>query len=208
MPKQRRRLSSLFGATDEEMGKKDDDRKPAPGPTTWTPARIAPRRSARRLAVLLAFFAIIYFTYSLFRPTAEFRDYVPNYPTYEPAGPAHFNRVWPPSQSRPQKGEDGAAGQGSSGSRDGKTSLSLPALPSTLKEIAKVGDKEENRHVLFASSSLKSATALLPLACEMGRQGNNFVHYALMSRNDMSIRELKKIHGIDDSCGITFHGMI
>lgn len=207
MPKQRGRISSLFGgATDEEMGKKDDDRKPAPAPTAWAPARIPSRRSARRLAVLLAFFGIIYFTYSMFRPTDEFRDYVPSYPTYEPPGPAQFNRVWPPS-SKPLKGGDGAAGQGSSASRDGKTSLSLPALPSTLKEIEKAGKNEENRHVLFASSSLKSAAALLPLACEMGRQGNNYVHYALMSRGDMPIRKLKKIHGIDDSCGITFHGM-
>lgn len=208
MPKQRRRLSSLLGATDEEMGKKDDDRKPGPAPTTWAPARIAPRRSARRLAILLAFFGIIYFTYTLIRPTAEFRDYVPNFPTYEPPRSGQPNRVWPPSQSRPQKGGDEAAGQGSSASRDGKTSLSLPALPSTLKEIEQVEKNEESRHVLFASSSLKSAAALLPLACEMGRQGNNYVHYALMSRNDISIRQLKKIHGIDDSCGISFHGMI
>ena len=209
MPKQRGRLGSLLGPTAEELAKKDDDRKlPPPGTTAWAPVRIVSRRSARRLAQLLVFFAIVYATYSLLRPTPEFRDYVPNFPTYENPNPAHFDRVWPPSRSRPQKIGSELAGLDSAPSRDGKTSLSLPALPSTLKEVEATSGhgKERNKNVLFASSSPKSAAALLPLACEMGRQGRSHVHYAVMSRNDQSIRELKNLNGIDETCNISFHG--
>lgn len=207
VPKQRGRLGSILGPTAEEMAKKDDDRKP-PAVTSWAPARMGPRRSARRAALLLAFFAVVYVTYILLRPTTEFRDYVPNFPTYEIPGPAHFDRVWPPSQPKPQRIGGELTGHGSGAGRDGQTSLSLPALPATLEEVKnKLGDKDESQNVLFASSSLKSAAALLPLACEMGRRGRNHVHYAVMSRNDMSIQELKTLHGIDDSCGVSFHGM-
>lgn len=207
IPKQRGRLGSLLGPTAEEMAKKDDDRKP-PAVTSWAPARMGPRRSARRFILLFSFVLVVYVTYSLLRPTTEFRDYVPNFPTYENPGPAHFDRVWPPSQSKPQKIGNELSGYDSGASRDGQTSLSLPALPATLEEVKnKLGDNGENKNVLFASSSLKSAAALLPLACEMGRRGRNHVHYAVMTRNDMSIRELRNIHGIDDSCGVIFHGM-
>ena len=211
MPKQRGRLGSILGPTAEEMAKKDDDlmRRPAAMPS-WTPSRIAPRRSVRRLVLLLAFLAIAYATYSLLQPTTEFRDYVPNFPKYEYPAPAPFDRVWPPSQPRPEKTRDELAEVAAGVSRDGRTSLSLPALPATLKEIeAAPGDRDkwDNANVLFASSSPRSAAALLPLACEMGRQGRNRVHYAVMSRNDMSIQDLKKIHSIDSSCGVTIHGM-
>lgn len=206
-PKPRGRLGSLLGPTAEEMAKKDDDRKP-PAVTSWAPARMGPRRSARRFVLLLAFFAVAYVTYTLLRPTTEFRDYVPNFPTYEGPGPAHFDRVWPPSQPKPQKIGSELTGHGPGATRDAQTSLSLPALPATLEAVKNMlGDKGESKNVLFVSSSPKSAAALLPLACEMGRRGRNHVHYAVMSRNDMSIRELRSIHGIDDSCGVTFHGM-
>ncbi|SPN98573.1 uncharacterized protein DNG_01619 [Cephalotrichum gorgonifer] len=222
MPKLWNRLRSLSvaaAATDEEMAKKDDDLKlPAAGSSTWSPARIAPRRFLRRLTIAFVFFGVIYLVLGLFRPAVapEFRDYVPNFPKYDGPGLTHFDRVWPPSppQSEPHLGlhsghqkvdvED-SAGLDSAASRDARTSLSLPFLPLTLKGKSPTVDDERNTNVLFASSSLRSAAALLPLACEMGRRRHNKVHYAVMNRNEMPISQLKKIHGIDDSCGVTFH---
>lgn len=219
MSNQMDKLRSLFSATDDQMGKKDDDRKRS-GSTasaSWAPARIAPpRRTARRLAVVIVFFAIAYLIFDLFRPATEFRDFVPNYPTYDGPGlSSHFDRVWPPSTPAHSKQhhkveeavEPAAGGHHSGASREARTSLNLPALPLTLEDIAKtVEDGKENKNVLFVSSSLRSAAALLPLACEMGRLQRNYVHYAVMSRSEMPVQQLRKINGLDDSCRIIFHG--
>ncbi|MBE3044909.1 hypothetical protein IMZ48_20590 [Candidatus Bathyarchaeota archaeon] len=212
MPKQRGRLPSFFGGSPSNMAKKDDDKKLPPPVTSWAPARSGPRRSARRIALLLLFFTIVYLTYTRLRaaPTlrGQLRDHLPSresfpsFPKYENPSGAHFDRVWPPSEPKPEKIGGEPTPAGSSGSRDAQTSLSLPALPSTLEDV-----EDTLGNVLFASLSLKSAAALLPLACEMGRRGRNRVHYAVMSRDYMPIRELTKINGIDESCGIVFHGM-
>ncbi|KAF7521932.1 hypothetical protein G7054_g12281 [Neopestalotiopsis clavispora] len=62
-----------------------------------------------------------------------------------------------------------------------------------------------NRNILFAASSLKSAATLLPVACQMGQESRNYVHFALISRSDIDMEELQKINGIDEGCQIIFH---
>ncbi|CAI4214840.1 unnamed protein product [Parascedosporium putredinis] len=51
----------------------------------------------------------------------------------------------------------------------------------------------------------KSAAALLPLACEMAKERRNYVHYAILSRNEQPIKAMMRLNGVDDSCGIIFH---
>lgn len=63
-----------------------------------------------------------------------------------------------------------------------------------------------NKNVLFAASSLKSAAALLPIACQMGTELRSYVHFALMSRSEIGLNELRAVNGVDDSCHIIFHG--
>lgn len=213
MQKHKNRIQSLVGPTDEEMAKKDDDHRPAPRVTTWGPVYFAPRRSARRLVVVVLLVVVIYVTSMLLRPPAapEFRNHIPDFPTYHGPGLSHLDRVRPPSGPEPGPkggGTDGLARPSPSAGPESRTSLSLPALSLTLKDMSTaLGDGKENRNVLFASSSAKGAAALLPLACEMGRRRHNHVHYAVLSRDDMPIQKLQEIHGIDSSCRIIFHGM-
>ena len=63
-----------------------------------------------------------------------------------------------------------------------------------------------NQNILFAAGTLKSAATLLPLACQMGAELRSYVHFALMSRSEMEIHELRQVNGVDDSCYIRFHG--
>ena len=64
-----------------------------------------------------------------------------------------------------------------------------------------------SHNVLFAAGSLKSAAILLPIACQMGAELRSYVHFALMSRSEMEMDELRQVNGVDDSCHIKFHGM-
>ena len=84
--------------------------------------------------------------------------------------------------------------------------IEFPGLFNTLYTISKTRDALE-KNILFAASSLKSASNILPLACQMGRERRNFVHFALMSHSDISIEELQRVNGINEKCHILFHGM-
>jgi hypothetical protein len=60
--------------------------------------------------------------------------------------------------------------------------------------------------VLFAASNVKSASALLPLACEMASFERSYVHFTFMGRDDISLDLLKEVNGVKVGCDITFHG--
>ncbi|KAI0022624.1 hypothetical protein F4780DRAFT_157532 [Xylariomycetidae sp. FL0641] len=62
-----------------------------------------------------------------------------------------------------------------------------------------------NRNVLFAASNLRSASTLLPVACQMASELKNYVHFALFSRSDIALSELRSVNGLDDSCHVIFH---
>lgn len=59
---------------------------------------------------------------------------------------------------------------------------------------------------LFAAASLKSAAILLPIACEMAIRERNFVHFALMGRDEIDMGILQSVNGITKECKIMFHG--
>jgi hypothetical protein len=65
---------------------------------------------------------------------------------------------------------------------------------------------DHNHNVLFAFSSLKSASSLIPLACQMSRQQRNKVHVALMGRDEISIGAVQDINGIVKAdCPVQWH---
>lgn len=64
-----------------------------------------------------------------------------------------------------------------------------------------------NKNVLFAAASLKSASLLLPMACQMGDELRNYVHFALIGGSGIGMDELRAVNGIDKSCQVIFHGM-
>lgn len=55
---------------------------------------------------------------------------------------------------------------------------------------------------------MKSAATLLPIACEMAMRERNFVHFAFMGRDDISMDILKSVNGITKECKLIFHGTL
>lgn len=76
-------------------------------------------------------------------------------------------------------------------------------LAASLNEI-KGGFISQNENVLFASSSLKSAAVLIPIACEMAEIQKNKVHFALMGRDTIELEILRSVNGYTQ-CPVIFH---
>jgi len=228
------RMGSLF-LSDEELVKKDDDHKPTRTSTLRSPlgfARVPPRKLFKRLAIALAAGLLIYLFVHNIPTDVPIRDrrrpnykggHAPNLP--RPGGkgkgvleedrqampklkipqvPDWNKPLKTPKKGKPPKGPPGTPAPASK--YDGpirfeKLATSLHAISDTR------GDYVDNKNVLFAASSLKSAALLLPLACQMGSELRSYVHFALMSRSDIPMDQLREVNGVDDSCQLIFHGM-
>ncbi|KAG5980877.1 hypothetical protein E4U55_003546 [Claviceps digitariae] len=84
--------------------------------------------------------------------------------------------------------------------------ISYPSLVPTLRAISATGGMSlKNRNVLFAAASLKSASTLLPMACEMALERQNYVHFVFMGVADVSIKDLLKLNGVDKECQLLAH---
>ncbi|KAM0431891.1 hypothetical protein ACHAPT_005144 [Fusarium lateritium] len=187
----RGRTKARFWVGDEEMAKKDDDHHihgHNPRLPQWQATR-APRR--RALARLLAYAVlaslIFYAVYSLIlSPSGGVTDRRPSAPDRE-SSPGH-----------------GASRGGQDKAYNGP--LRFPELAKTLRNIqATGGSYERNRNVLFAASSLKSVSTLLPMACQMSAQDQNHVHFVIAGSSEVPLKELLQINGIDDSCKLLLH---
>ncbi|KAL6795297.1 hypothetical protein J3E68DRAFT_403892 [Trichoderma sp. SZMC 28012] len=113
-------------------------------------------------------------------------------------------------QAEPQGGSGSGIGEGKGAAEAPKTyngPLKLPHLGPSLQAIITdtSGRLQKNRNVLFATASLRSAALLLPMACQMATERQNYVHFALMSRSDMPMKELLAINGIDKECPLIVH---
>ncbi|QUC20186.1 uncharacterized protein UV8b_04427 [Ustilaginoidea virens] len=113
----------------------------------------------------------------------------------------------PQPQPQPQRGADS--------SPDGDLTKTLPwyngpveypHLAESLGAIRSTGGAMlANRNVLFAAASLKSASSLLPMACEMAKERQNYVHFAFVGKADMALQDLVDINGIGKSCPLILH---
>ncbi|KAJ4270246.1 hypothetical protein NW762_001922 [Fusarium torreyae] len=187
----RGRTKARFWAGDEEMANKKDDDLHVPGhhyhPRTgpqWQATPRAPRRSAvGRLITYLVFVTILFFIgYNLLQSSSNNST---DTTAERSAQPGH------------KKGQDKSYYNGP---------LKFPELADTLRNLQGTGGGyERNKNILFAASSIRSASALLPMACQMSAQDKNYVHFALMSRNEMPLKELLEINGIDESCKLFVH---
>ncbi|KAI1470681.1 uncharacterized protein F4812DRAFT_418612 [Daldinia caldariorum] len=202
-----------FFLSDEEMGKKDDDHKPFKNGAglrqpNWHPARVPPRRSLKRIAIVLVVAAVIYLfiknipilgpNIQMRRPSYTYLDLDSTHDAAAPRGPSYDRPKPPPARphTRPPNTPE----------RKYNGPVKFLGLAQTLQGIgATRGAMVINRNVLFATSSLKSAATLLPIACQMGTQLQNYVHFALMSRSDITLQDLREINGIDESCHIIYH---
>ncbi|KAI0171817.1 hypothetical protein GGR52DRAFT_442006 [Hypoxylon sp. FL1284] len=198
-----------FFMSDEELGKKDDDHKLSKNggglrQPNWHPARVPPRRSLRRIGVVLLVAVVVYIFFKnipVLGPDPRMRRPIypdtklPELPTTNDGqnrNPSALSRLMPRPAAPPERIYNGPV-------RFLELAKSLHAISATR------GGTMINRNVLFAASSLKSAATLLPIACQMGTELKNYVHFTLMGRSDIDIQELRKLNGIDDSCQIIFH---
>ena len=201
-------------AGDEELGKKDDDRRLRPARKPGWPAWSHPLRWRRRRTLLTGLLLLYYLFHA---HTDEYHgglEQQQQYPsaltrpmasTYqkpsadddndndEPIGP-------PPGVRKPKRGEP------TPHVYDGQ--VRFFRLASSLRSSASStgGYDQDNSNVLFAVSSLKSTSVLLSLACDMSKWNRNHVHVAFMGRDDVPLDDLLQINGIDKTeCPAVWH---
>ncbi|KAL2200575.1 hypothetical protein P885DRAFT_66233 [Corynascus similis CBS 632.67] len=192
----------------EELGKKDDDHKPTKIPLIrprWNAAARTPRsKLVKRLAIAFALGLFVYLFISNLPTDVPIRDR--RHPVYLPnSGSANSRPGWKanrPSFLAPgtQTGDSAPPNPPYNGPLLFRNLLpSLEAIQST------EGASSVNKNILFAAASLKSAALLLPLACQMGGELRNYVHFALVGGSGIDMGRLRALNGIDETCQVIFH---
>ncbi|UKZ47342.1 hypothetical protein TrVGV298_001560 [Trichoderma virens] len=220
---------------EEMANKKDDDLglpRHAKQSDQW---QSAPKSSLRLTALLrLIVYAVALFmlVYGLFRvigpaPGASSLDPVNLMPMYDrPRPPPRYDAprmeeeeptIKTPKAPKPLKPQAKPQSDSGSGKDESKVAaeapktyngpLKLPNLGPSLQAVITdtSGRLPKNRNVLFAAANLQSAALLLPMACQMATERQNYVHFALMSRSDVPMKELLAINGIDKGCPLIVH---
>ena len=198
-------LGSIFPG-DKELGKKDDDHRPGRSPAlprAWSARKqVSGVRRRRIIYLVLGLLAIVLFIKNIptdLGPNSARRDVrvpypdrsLPQSPNQEPPTDK------PPRRSQPSEAEDHYyAGP-----------VKFYKLAASLHAVAPLaGRGGKNKNILFASSSLKSASAIMPMACEMAAQKRNDVHFAFMGREALEIHEIREVNGInEDDCPVNWH---
>jgi hypothetical protein len=189
---------------DEELGKRDDDLKPRKK-RPWSSAWRAPMRWRRRRIVLAVVgFYLVYlvcqnilrmvstdvqFPYEKSALTFTAKNVAEQSP--EPTGPPPGIRVT----------KDASPPHSYSGP------IRFYRLAASLHEALNTqGYRSMLRNVLFPISNLKSASVMLPVACEMAKVDRNKIHIAFMGRVDIPIADLLEINGVDKAnCSAFWH---
>ena len=200
-------LGSIFPG-DKELGKKDDDHRPGRSgstlPGSWHARRqVSGARRRKIIYAVLGVFALFLFVKNI--PT----DLGPNNLKGDVRVPTRGGSLAPSTQ---QDAPEGRPPQGPDSSGEDDHYFSGPVkfykLAATLHGVATLaGRYGNNKNVLFAAASLKSASEIMPMACEMAALKRNDVHFAFMGREELEIHEIKEINGInDDDCSVHWHG--
>lgn len=205
------RIMSSFFLTDEELGKKDDDHKGGTLPTVrpqqrWAPARAPMRKTIKRLALAIAIGFLVYVFVHNIPTDLPIRDR--RRPVYKHDGDgAKLSSFQPPPRKSKPPSPSHAGHDAEPPAQAYSGPVKFLELAESLHAISSTrGGFLMNKNVLFTASSLKSAAALLPVACQMGSELRNYVHFALMSRSTIDIEELRALNGVDESCHVIFHG--
>ncbi|KAK5143920.1 hypothetical protein LTR04_001727, partial [Oleoguttula sp. CCFEE 6159] len=191
---------------DEELGKRDDDHKPAK-PSQWQSWRGPLRYRKRRIGGFIAVAFLVWL----------FIHYIPNdlgsidSRIGRPLRPGHENAfgqnaqapqqpVGPPPKPKDEDRSKELQHYYNGPIRFYKLAASLHATARTM------GHRPANRNVLFAASSLKSTSVLIPMACEMARWDRNYVHMSFMGRHELSIDEILEVNGVNkNECFVYWH---
>ena len=188
--------SRSLPAKDEELGKKDDDHRPREGAMMGHGTWRGPRRKRILGGIILCIVVYLFVKYlpADLPPVSKRIDTRFGVPAHNAPPPTSDSSAQgpPPGQERPaaQHYFDGP--------------IKFYDLAATLG--FGMGSLHASRNVLFASSSLESASEIIPVACDMARQKKSNVHFALLGRDRMSIDNLKQINGVsDEDCSLRWH---
>ncbi|KAF2871360.1 hypothetical protein BDV95DRAFT_571818 [Massariosphaeria phaeospora] len=202
-------LSKTMLPGDAELGKKDDDHQPRDTlrMSDWTFLKTPLRWRRRRILLAVVGLYLVYLFIHNIPDLGELHGrHGPNGRQFAPTTADEHGDAYdrepsgPPPGTRPHRRGETAphtyAGQ-----------IKFYRLAVSLRNAANVnGYRSTNRHVLFAVSSLKSASTLLPLVCEMSRWSRNWVNVAFMGREDIPLDDLLEINGIDKvKCPAVWH---
>ncbi|KAL8827002.1 MAG: hypothetical protein Q9170_007191 [Blastenia crenularia] len=200
-------LGRLF-ADDEDFGKKDDDRKPGKVSLlpTWSGRKstssVPPYRKRTVLYAFIACIVLYFFFKNIPEPThppivrPNYRNAPAEKNTQKPKVITESPTQKPPRPEKPSEAEKHYY--------DGP--IRFYHLAASLYSISRLrGHVEVNKNVLFAACNLRSASELIPIACEMANWQRNDVHFALMGRDDLEMDEVKTLNGVDEQCKVNWH---
>ena len=191
-------LSKRLCNDDEELGKRDDDRRPTEGAMVGSTLRgWRPRRKRVLFGILVAYLLYLFVKYI---PT----DVPPVSKRIDTrfGAPGGHGETPTPVDASPQGQPPPVSETTTRHYFDGP--IKFYNLASTLG--FDMTFSKPNRNVLFAASSLKSAGRIIPLACDMSKQNRNNVHFAVMGREGITIDQIKQMNGISDAeCAILWH---
>ncbi|PSR77120.1 hypothetical protein BD289DRAFT_160274 [Coniella lustricola] len=199
---------------DPELGvtKKNDDlfTKGNKTPTGWrakSAPRVPLRKTFRRLGLLILF-AVACYMFIINIPTdlgPQDRKRRPQYThgsgSASPPNLANSQLRLSNDVVRVDVGRDAAPA-----GRDYDGPIRFLNLADTLQPLGDTkGSASAVLNVMFAASSLSSASRILPVACQMSQEKKSRVNFALMSRNEIPLNELREINGIGEDCDVLFH---
>jgi hypothetical protein len=196
-------LGRIF-AGDEELGKKDDDHKLKRGrlfPSSWKSRHPMLVVRRRRLSYGVVTLLLVYLLIQIvpLNLGSHPRPWASSGPGDVQAGSKEAAPTGRPPRPRVFSQVDEHYYEGRV--KFYNLAVSLYAVKSF------GGHNRVNRHVMFAASDLKSASEIIPLACEMAGWKWNEVHFALMGRDDLDVSIVKSLNGIsDEDCSISWHG--
>ncbi|KAH7061915.1 hypothetical protein BKA63DRAFT_527073 [Paraphoma chrysanthemicola] len=185
---------------DEELGKKDDDHRYTPArPSGWSIWNHTFRWRRRRILLVIAGLLLVYMLSKSFgrshgRYPLGIPDYDPAHVYDEPAEP-----IGPPPGLNVPKDTTPHTFDGQ---------IRFFRLARTLRRSASHtnGYEKTNRNILFAFSSLRSASTLIPMVCEMSKWSRNHVHVAMFGREEMPLDTILEINGVDkEKCPAIWH---
>lgn len=201
-------------SADEELGKRDDDffrsrhsrsGSSSPGISSFLPWKWRKRRLFTALAVIVVL-------YVFFNTLPAGNSPVPEDPTVRPLYTPKYTPTVPSRSIRepagaPPRDRDGEEEEDETSKQWYNGVVRFYNLAENLHKISRTGGSlPHNRNVLFAASSLKSMSNLIPMACEMAKVDKNYAHLALFGRSTIPMDELLEINGVDVStCDVFWH---
>ena len=198
-------LGRLFTG-DEELGKKDDDHRlkalnGSSSLSSWFARKNSP--TVRKRRVIYGICALL-FIYVFVKNIPD--DLGPSQRDFDPrfsrGGKLPETTADPPAK-KPKR--PATPSEAEEHYHDGP--IKFYKLAASLHAVARLGGQNDfNRNVLFAAANLKSASEIIPIACEMARWERNDVHFAIMGRDDMEMQEIKSLNGAVDDCNVHWHG--